>query len=196
MPSTPDFLPVLPFPDRDALSHGRVGDNWRKRYHALVLHNQVHVNHFPYFPFPPNWPTYIPKDKLAGWFEAYVELMELNYWTGTTFTGGAYDEKDGCWTVELTGEDATIRQLRPKHIVMATSVSGIPNLPRIPTLDKFEGEVIHSGKYTGSLDRAGTNVLIIGTGTSGHHFDARRRRRPLPERKHGGRQPAREQGRT
>ena len=47
----------------------RVGDNWRNRYHALVLHNQVHVNHLPYMPFPPNWPTYIPKDKLAGWFE-------------------------------------------------------------------------------------------------------------------------------
>jgi hypothetical protein len=42
----------------------RIGDNWRKRYHALVLHNQVHVNHLPYMPFPPNWPAYIPKDKL------------------------------------------------------------------------------------------------------------------------------------
>src|SRR5262245_62233137 len=47
--------------DREA----RIGDNWRKRYHALVLHNQVHVNHLPYMTFPPNWPTYIPKDKLA-----------------------------------------------------------------------------------------------------------------------------------
>src|SRR5215207_9660243 len=45
--------------------------------------NQVHVNHLPYMPFPPNWPAYIPKDKLAAWFEAYVESMELNYWTGT-----------------------------------------------------------------------------------------------------------------
>ena len=44
----------------------RIGDNWRKRYHALTLHNQVHVNHLPYMPFPPNWPTYIPKDKLAA----------------------------------------------------------------------------------------------------------------------------------
>jgi len=24
----------------------RIGDNWRKRYHALVLHNQVHVKHW------------------------------------------------------------------------------------------------------------------------------------------------------
>src|SRR5262245_41188052 len=75
--------------DREA----RIGDNWRKRYHALVLHNQVHVNHLPYMPFPPNWPTYIPKDKLAAWFEAYVESMELNYWTATEFEGGSYDEK-------------------------------------------------------------------------------------------------------
>src|SRR5262245_30386788 len=58
----------------------RIGDNWRNRYHALTLHNQVHVNHLPYMPFPPSWPTYVPKDKLAGWFEAYVEGMELNYW--------------------------------------------------------------------------------------------------------------------
>jgi hypothetical protein len=42
----------------------RVGDNWRKRYHALTLHNQVHVNHLPYMPFPPSFPVYIPKDKL------------------------------------------------------------------------------------------------------------------------------------
>ena len=71
----------------------RIGDNWRNRYHALTLHNQVHVNHLPYMPFPPSWPTYIPKDKLAGWFEAYVEGMELNYWTATEFKGGAYNEK-------------------------------------------------------------------------------------------------------
>ncbi len=70
----------------------RIGDNWRNRYHALTLHNQVQVNHLPYMPFPPTWPVYIPKDKLAGWFEAYVESMELNYWTGTEFEGGTYDE--------------------------------------------------------------------------------------------------------
>ena len=63
----------------------RIGDNWRKRYHALTLHNQVQVNHLPYMPFPPNWPVYIPKDKLANWFEAYAEAMELNFWTGTEF---------------------------------------------------------------------------------------------------------------
>jgi hypothetical protein len=34
----------------------RIGDNWRKRYHGLKLHNQKHSNHFPYLPFPKTWP--------------------------------------------------------------------------------------------------------------------------------------------
>jgi hypothetical protein len=132
--------------DREA----RIGDNWRKRYHALVLHNQVHVNHLPYMPFPPNWPTYIPKDKLAAWFEAYVESLELNYWTGTEFEGGSYDEKAKRWSVVLRRPDGTQRQMHPRHVVMATGVSGIPSLPDIPSLRNFGGKVLHSSQYGGA----------------------------------------------
>src|ERR1700680_3241969 len=98
----------------------RIGDNWRNRYHALTLHNQVQVNHLPYMPFPPNWPTYIPKDKLAGWFEAYVGSMEVNYWTATEFEGGAYNESEARWSVVLRRADGTKREMRPRHVVMAT----------------------------------------------------------------------------
>src|SRR5262245_4194621 len=79
--------------------HERIGDNWRKRYHSLTLHNEVHVNHLPLMPFPPTWPVFIPKDKLANWFESYVESLELNYWTGTELAAGDYDETERRWTV-------------------------------------------------------------------------------------------------
>jgi cation diffusion facilitator CzcD-associated flavoprotein CzcO len=146
----------------------RIGDNWRNRYHALTLHNQVQVNHLPYMPFPPSWPTYIPKDKLAGWFEAYVEGMELNYWTATEFEGGVYNEIDGRWSVVLRWADGTKREMRPRHVVMATGVSGIPNLPDIPTLRNFGGEILHSSQYGDSEAWQGKNVIVIGTGNSGH----------------------------
>ncbi len=146
----------------------RIGDNWRKRYHALVLHNQVHVNHLPYMPFPPNWPAYIPKDKLAAWFEAYVESMELNYWTATEFEGGAYDDKTGRWSVVLRRADGTKRELHPRHVVMATGVSGIPNLPDIPTLRSFGGTVLHSSQYDDGNAWKGKKALVIGSGNSGH----------------------------
>jgi cation diffusion facilitator CzcD-associated flavoprotein CzcO len=146
----------------------RVGDNWRNRYHALTLHNQVQVNHLPYMPFPPNWPSYIPKDKLAGWFEAYVESMELNYWTGTEFEGGTYDETGGRWSVVLRRSDGTKREMRPRHVVMATGVSGIPNLPNIPTLQNFAGTILHSSRYDDGEAWKDKRVLVIGTGNSGH----------------------------
>ena len=146
----------------------RIGDNWRKRYHALTLHNQVHVNHLPYMPFPPNWPVYIPKDKLANWFEAYVDAMELNAWTGTVFESGSYDDAQARWTAVLRRADGTIRALRPRHIVMATGVSGIPNLPDIPSLEHFAGKVLHSSGYDDGENWKGQRALVIGTGNSGH----------------------------
>ena len=146
----------------------RIGDNWRKRYHALTLHNQVQVNHLPYMPFPPNWPTYIPKDKLANWFEHYVESMELNFWTGTEFEGGSYDEARQRWNVTLRSADGSRREIHPRHVVMATGVSGIPNLPEMPTLKDFAGTVLHSSRYTDGEEWKGRSALVIGTGNSGH----------------------------
>jgi putative flavoprotein involved in K+ transport len=146
----------------------RIGDNWRQRYHALTLHNQVHVNHLPYMPFPPSWPAYIPKDKLAGWFEAYVESMELNYWPATEIERATYDETQGRWWVALRRADGTTRELNPRHVVLATGVSGIPNLPDIPTLGRFAGTVLHSSQYDDGESWAGRSAIVIGTGNSGH----------------------------
>jgi len=52
----------------------RVGDNWRLRYDSLNLHNEVWANHLPYLLYPPTWPAYCSKDKLADWLEAYVSI--------------------------------------------------------------------------------------------------------------------------
>jgi putative flavoprotein involved in K+ transport len=150
--------------DREA----RIGDNWRHRYHALVLHNQAHVNHLPYMPFPPTWPAYIPKDKLANWFDAYAESMELNCWTGTELTGTTYDETTGRWTVTVRRADGTTRELHPRHIVLATGASGIPNRPDIPSLKNFAGTVLHASQYSDGDAWTGKRAIIIGSGTSGH----------------------------
>ena len=148
--------------------NSRIGDNWRNRYHALTLHNQLHVNHLPYVPFPPTWPTYIPKDMLALWFESYAAIMELNFWTDTEVTAGTYDEARKLWDITLTLKDGSTRHMAPRHVVLATGVSGIANLPKIPTLDIFDGPVVHSRRYHDGDDWAGINAIVIGCGNSGH----------------------------
>jgi putative flavoprotein involved in K+ transport len=145
--------------------HERVGDNWRKRYHALTLHNRKNVNHFPYRPFPEDWPTYIPKDRLAGWLEDYARKLDLDFRTGTEVCGARYE--GGRWTVDLRREGRT-STVHPRHVVIATGVSGIPNVPEIPGLSNFAGRVIHSHGYDDATAWKGRGAIVIGTGTSGH----------------------------
>ena len=148
--------------------NSRVGDNWRNRYHALTLHNQLHVNHLPYMPFPPTWPTYIPKDMLALWFESYAAAMELNFWTQCEVTKASYDDKTERWRVALRTADGGKRHMSPRHMIMATGVSGIPNLPKIDSLSAFQGPAVHSSQYHDGEDWSGKHAIVIGCGNSGH----------------------------
>jgi putative flavoprotein involved in K+ transport len=148
--------------------HERIGDNWRKRYHSLALHNQIQVNHLPYMPFPPTWPKYIPKDMLGNWFETYAFAMQLNVWTSAEFVRGSYDEAAQRWNAVVRRQDGFERTLHPRHLVFANGVSGIPRMPELPGLPDFAGEVLHSeGFTTGALWR-GKKALVLGTGNSGH----------------------------
>src|SRR5215471_18298766 len=149
--------------------HKRIGDNWRTRYHSLTLHNEVHVNHLPYLPFPPTFPVYIPKDKLANWFEFYVEALELNFWPGTELVSGRYDDKKREWQVTLRRADGSERVMRPRHLIFATGVSSIPYTPPdLPGLDDFAGAKVHSGDFKNAEAWRGRKVLVLGSGTSGH----------------------------
>jgi putative flavoprotein involved in K+ transport len=149
-------------------SHQRIGDNWRLRYNGLKLHNKTPVNHLRYMPFPPTWPDYIPKDKIANWLEAYVESMEVNFWTRTTFERAEYNEATQSWRAMVRRSDGSVRTLCPKHIVMATSVSGTPNVPKIETIENFAGKILHSSQFAGGAAWSGRSVVVMGTGTSAH----------------------------
>lgn len=146
----------------------RIGDSWRRRYHALTLHNETRVNHFPYMPFPRSWPVFIPKDMLANWFELYAEAMELNVWTATELTAATYDEAAKRWTVTLKRADGSERIMHPRHVVFCNGVSTIPKMPDLPGLKDFRGAVRHSGDAGSGSDWKGKRALVLGTGTSGH----------------------------
>jgi cation diffusion facilitator CzcD-associated flavoprotein CzcO len=148
--------------------HERVGDNWRKRYHSLALHNSTEVNHLPYLPFPPSWPTYLPKDMLADWFEAYAMAMELNFWTGTELKSAAYDDQAGRWNAVVRHTDGTERTVHPRHLVFANGLLGFPRVPDLPGLKDFAGDVLHSGEFTDGANWRGKKALVLGTGTSAH----------------------------
>ena len=149
----------------------RAGDSWRRRYKSLCLHDPVWYDHLPYLPFPDHWPVFSPKDKIGDWLESYVKIMELNYWTRTEATSARYDEGAGEWVVEVMREGLPVT-LRPKQLVLATGMSGVPNLPDYPGMETFKGQQHHSSKHPGGDAWRGKKCIVIGSNNSAHDICA------------------------
>jgi len=149
----------------------RPGDSWRKRYKTLCLHDPVWYDHLPYIKFPPNWPVFSPKDKIGDWLEMYTRVMELNYWSSTEAKRASYDEEAEEWRVVVEREGAEIT-LRPKQLVMATGMSGKPNVPDFPGMDVFRGDQHHSSQHPGPDAYVGKRCVVIGSNNSAHDICA------------------------
>lgn len=147
--------------------HERPGDQWRKRYKSLCLHDPVWYDHLPYLPFPPNWPVFAPKDKIGDWLEFYTKVMEVPYWSKTTCLSATFDEAEQRWTVEVD-RDGERLTLHPTQLVLATGMSGKPNVPAFPGQDEFTGEQHHSSHHPGPDQYVGKRVVVIGANNSAH----------------------------
>ncbi|WP_349826795.1 flavin-containing monooxygenase [Brevibacterium litoralis] len=145
--------------------HARPGDQWRSRYKSLCLHDPVWYDHLPYIKFPDNWPVFAPKDKIADWLESYTKMMEVPYWSSTEATSASFDEAAGRWTVELV-RDGEAMTLHPEHLVLATGMSGKPNVPSFEGQDVFQGEQQHSSQHPGPDAYAGKKVVVVGSNNS------------------------------
>lgn len=128
----------------------------------------------PYIPFPPQWPIFTPKDKLAEFFESYATLLELNVWTRTELVSTKWDEEKQRWTVVVKRrrEDKTIetREFHPRHIIQATGHSGKKNMPNFKGIESFMGDrICHSSEFSGAREgREGKKAVVVGSCNSAH----------------------------
>ncbi len=149
----------------------RPGDSWRNRYKSLCLHDPVWYDHLPYLPFPDHWPIFSPKDKIGDWLEMYTKVMELNYWHSTECRNARYDEAAQEWTVTVDRGGQTV-VLRPKQLVLATGMSGMPNVPEIPGSDTFQGMQQHSSRHKSGEAFSGKKCVVLGSNNSAHDICA------------------------
>ena len=145
--------------------HPRPGDQWRRRYKSLCLHDPVWYDHLPYLKFPDTWPVFAPKDKIGDWLESYVSVMEVPYWSNAEATRATWSEETGEWTVEVD-KDGEAVVLRPTHLVFATGMSGKARVPEVEGLDVFRGDVHHSSDHPGPDAYRGKRAVVIGSNNS------------------------------
>ncbi|WRT69343.1 uncharacterized protein IL334_006327 [Kwoniella shivajii] len=154
-----------------------IGEVWTKRYEYLSLHFPHWADHFPYFPYPERWPTYTPAQKQGLFMQWYASAMELHVWNSSKVVSAEQSES-GDWTVKVNKGGKELRTLHPKHVVMATSLCGVPTLPVVPGIADWKAGIYrHSTAHDSSRDFVGKKVLVVGTSSSGFDtaYDCARR---------------------
>jgi cation diffusion facilitator CzcD-associated flavoprotein CzcO len=117
-------------------------------------------------PYPEHWPVYTPAGKLGDFLEWYTSALELYAWCNSTITS-VKQESDHSWTIEVNRDGKKKRVIKPKHLILATSLAGVPYVPDIPGKDQFKGTVRHSTEHDSSRHWVGKKVLVVGTSSSG-----------------------------
>ncbi|HEY2891943.1 MAG TPA: NAD(P)/FAD-dependent oxidoreductase, partial [Dongiaceae bacterium] len=127
--------------------------------------------HLPYLPFPDHWPVYSPKDKIGDWLEMYTRVMELDYWGSTECVSARFDEAKKTWVVEIVREGKPMT-LYPRQLVLATGMSAVPNMPSVPGMAAFKGDLHHSSRHPGPDAYAGKKAVVVGSNNSAHDIAA------------------------
>lgn len=82
----------------------------------------------------------------------------------TRVSNARYNEKDQNWSIELENGDKVIAT----YFIPAVGVLSASNIPKIKGIDRFQGELYHTGEWPHEkVDFKGKRVGIIGTGSSG-----------------------------
>ena len=91
--------------------------------------------------------------------------MEVPYWSSTTATSATWSEETGEWTVEVEREGQPLT-LRPKQLVLATGMSGKPNVPDLPARTSSGATCTTRRPTRGPDAYAGKKAVVIGSNNS------------------------------
>lgn len=111
--------------------------------------------------------TYITQPEILDYLEGVVDRFDLRrhfrFGADNEITSAVYLEKEGLWEVTTEAGDV----YRAKYVVNAVGLLSAINFPKLPGLDTFQGEVLHTGAWPEGKDMTGKRVGVIGTGSTG-----------------------------
>ncbi|XP_024032032.1 probable indole-3-pyruvate monooxygenase YUCCA10 [Morus notabilis] len=149
-----------------------VASLWAKRgYDRLKLHLDKQICQLPNVPFPPSFPTYVPRELFLDYLNDYKTRFQIHPLYGRTVESAAYDAASEKWIVKArnnNSRDMVEESYSGRLLVVATGETAHPFVPaNIHGLEGFGGEVLHSTEYKTGKEFEGKRVLVVGSGNSG-----------------------------
>ncbi|KAK6940436.1 Flavin monooxygenase-like [Dillenia turbinata] len=142
---------------------------WKKHtYDRLKLHLAKEYCALPHMPFPPHFPTFVPKTGFIEYLDAYASKFSLQPRFERTVQSASYDVSTKKWQVKAFGAISNKEELYyGRYLIVATGENSHGYIPSVAGLETFTGEYMHSSMYSSGSLYNGKNVLVVGCGNSG-----------------------------
>jgi putative flavoprotein involved in K+ transport len=147
-----------------------LGGTWTRRYERLHLHTVRRFSGLAHLPIPRRYPTYLSRDEVVEYLQAYAKHFNLRVVTGTTVE--RIRQQAGSrrqWAIEVREAGMASRQSAwcGRVVIVATGQYREPVTPAWPGRDLYTGRLVHSAAYVNARPYAGLRVLVVGAGNSG-----------------------------
>ncbi|MGY1814665.1 flavin-containing monooxygenase [Blastococcus sp. SYSU D00820] len=143
-------------------SAGPGGTWWDNTYPGAAVDVPSNVYSFSFMPY--DWSrSYGRQPELQQYCEDTIDHFGLRdrFRFSTRVERAVWDEDRSVYVVTAGGEEQEFELL-----VSCVGLLNVPNEPRWPGMDEFEGVLFHSARWRHDVDLAGKRVAVIGTGSS------------------------------
>jgi cation diffusion facilitator CzcD-associated flavoprotein CzcO len=150
-----------------------VGGTWyENRYPGCACDIPSHLYSFS-FQLSPDWTRMYPgQQEIHDYLKRCVEKYGIGPYIrlNTRFCEAVWNEKEKLWLV--SAYEASGAKLRINARLLVSGMGGlhVPNIPKLPGVERFAGPAFHSSQWDYNIDLHGKNVGVVGTGASAIQF--------------------------
>ncbi|NLS11176.1 NAD(P)/FAD-dependent oxidoreductase [Nesterenkonia sp. MY13] len=108
--------------------------------------------------------TYLTQPEILDYLEGVVDRFDLrkHFRFGTEVTSAVYLEDEQLWEITAGGD-----LYRARYVINGVGLLSAVNLPKIPGMEKFQGDILHTGAWPEEADMTGKRVGVVGSGSTG-----------------------------
>jgi cation diffusion facilitator CzcD-associated flavoprotein CzcO len=145
-----------------------VGGTWRDNtYPGCACDIPSHMYSFSFLQNPRWTRSFSPQPEIWDYLRKITDRYRLrdHIRFGVEVTGARWDSDEHRWHVTTTKGEYTAR-----FLVAGVGALHIPNVPKLPGIERFEGAAFHSAQWNHDVDLTGKRVAVVGTGASAIQF--------------------------
>ncbi len=144
------------------------GTWWENRYPGCACDIPSHLYSFSFAPSTEWTRMYPGQQEIHDYLKRCVQHYALAPYLrlNTRFHEAIWDESEGVWNTTAGNG----MRIRARVLVSGMGALHVPHFPELKGLDSFKGPAFHSSAWDHSVDFAGKNVAVVGTGASAIQF--------------------------